>query len=342
MLDRLLTPTITPDWQEWMADCLMMQVAREDIEAFMVAQGFGQRQVQRHLLAMETHPFVLAGTKIARKMKRRDWLLDTYQRVMEQSGEFDEIEVRDTIDRQTFYKHYFAVNRPVILKQQVKDWQILKRWTPQYFKTAYGDRQVQMVRMTEDFHRYHHHCTMAEFVDVIESGPANDWYMSNANIEHNDETLDDLFHETDKLPELLDPEGFRNHGYVLLGPAGTITDLHYDLANAFYVQIYGRKSFKVISPHYLDKVYPYRNFLSRVPLEDGVEGVDAQKFPLFKQAKVHEFVLEPGDAFFLPVGWWHWVEALDTSISMSFPNFYTLQRYQQYWDIAGRHPLIDD
>jgi mannose-6-phosphate isomerase-like protein (cupin superfamily) len=29
----------------------------------------------------------------------------------------------------------------------------------------------------------------------------------------------------------------------------------------------------------------------------------------------------PGQALFIPVGWWHCVEALETSISMSFTNF---------------------
>ncbi len=34
-----------------------------------------------------------------------------------------------------------------------------------------------------------------------------------------------------------------------------------------------------------------------------------------------ECVIGPGEAIFLPIGWWHHVEALDISISMSFTNF---------------------
>ena len=36
---------------------------------------------------------------------------------------------------------------------------------------------------------------------------------------------------------------------------------------------------------------------------------------------VLECVIAPGEAIFLPVGWWHQVEALDLSASMSFTNF---------------------
>jgi ribosomal protein L16 Arg81 hydroxylase len=36
---------------------------------------------------------------------------------------------------------------------------------------------------------------------------------------------------------------------------------------------------------------------------------------------VIETVIGPGDALFLPVGWWHAVEALSLSVSVSFTSF---------------------
>ena len=42
--------------------------------------------------------------------------------------------------------------------------------------------------------------------------------------------------------------------------------------------------------------------------------------PTFKDVKVLEVVVEPGETMFLPLGWWHQVRSLDVSLSFSYSN----------------------
>ena len=49
-----------------------------------------------------------------------------------------------------------------------------------------------------------------------------------------------------------------------------------------------------------------------------VEGVDAQRFPLFAGAPWLECVLEAGSVLYLPPRWWHYVRSLSLSFSVSF------------------------
>ena len=44
----------------------------------------------------------------------------------------------------------------------------------------------------------------------------------------------------------------------------------------------------------------------------------------------HEVELSPGQALFIPAGWWHEVDALDVSISLSVTAFARPNRYEWY------------
>jgi ribosomal protein L16 Arg81 hydroxylase len=48
---------------------------------------------------------------------------------------------------------------------------------------------------------------------------------------------------------------------------------------------------------------------------------DLGRHPKFARTRQFDIVMEPGEALFLPVGWWHHVTALSTSVSVSFMNF---------------------
>ena len=90
---------------------------------------------------------------------------------------------------------------------------------------------------------------------------------------------------------------------------------HYDLWNNIACVLAGRRRFTLFPPDQLPNLYPGPLDItpagvpvSMVPLENP----DFERFPRFKDAlaaaKVAE--LEPGDALYIPYGWWHHVQSL--------------------------------
>ncbi len=82
-------------------------------------------------------------------------------------------------------------------------------------------------------------------------------------------------------------------------------------------QVIGRKHVKLVPMH--DTAYIYNT----VHCYSDVDGsdVDDARFPKMRDAQVHECTLAPGELLFIPIGWWHYVEGLDTTATMSFTNF---------------------
>jgi ribosomal protein L16 Arg81 hydroxylase len=119
------------------------------------------------------------------------------------------------------------------------------------------------------------------------------------------------------FPGFLDPSRLKHKVSFWFGPAGTISPLHRDDVNVFLCQVYGRKRVRLISSTQLHRVYNRRSFFSEVDLENP----DDERFPGFKELRMVDTVIMPGEVLFIPVGWWHHVRALDISISVALTNF---------------------
>lgn len=132
-----------------------------------------------------------------------------------------------------------------------------------------------------------------------------------------------------------------------LGPCGTISPLHTDPYHNIFCQAVGYKYVQLYAPDQTPYLYPHgvdeqgvdmsntsevdvelfssrhKKYSSSVLTSPGHKAEEPssspdEKFPLFRKARYVEGLLGPGDSLYIPKGWWHYVESLTTSFSVSF------------------------
>lgn len=89
---------------------------------------------------------------------------------------------------------------------------------------------------------------------------------------------------------------------------------HFDLADNIAVVVAGKRRFTLFPPEQLANLYigPLHQTLAGVPVSIAdIEAPDFERFPRLAQALDAAEVadLEPGDALFIPYGWWHHVRS---------------------------------
>ena len=99
-----------------------------------------------------------------------------------------------------------------------------------------------------------------------------------------------------------------------IGPAGTVTPLHHHQSAAWLVQRVGAKRVWLASPLETALLETTDGVFNRVDPRLPQEGDLAE-------VTWWETVIHPGDAVFLPAGWWHQVVAESASISVSLGRF---------------------
>jgi hypothetical protein len=344
---------VTPEWRRWIAENLLMDRDPQTIVDAMVRDGLdGNAAVHEVRLAMQ-HPYLLAARQITAgvapgviaaaqaagaqamagqggdptpKVKKRDWVLECQRRAARQATTYGSVPRVRRPNRAEFLDRFYSQNKPVVIEGAMDDWPAMTRWTDaDYLKSKCGDRVVEVQANRNSDANYElnqtklkQEMTFAQFVDLTETaGQTNNWYITANNSGKNKEALKELWDDIVVFPDYLRDDDPANRGFFWFGPAGTVTPLHHDLTNNFMAQVRGRKLVRLIAPHDLPYLYNNRHCYSPVNLD----AVDHAKYPLFRNARVIDVTIGPGDLLFLPVGWWHYVRGLDISITMTFTNF---------------------
>ena len=103
-----------------------------------------------------------------------------------------------------------------------------------------------------------------------------------------------------------------------MGPKGTKSKLHYDSDHNLFVQIYGYKKIRLISPVYSKNCYPINKSWYDAYSPIDVENPDLERCPDFDSVEILETIVGPGDMIYIPQQWWHDIRSQSVSISANF------------------------
>jgi hypothetical protein len=308
-------PRVILAWQRWQAENLILEVPEAAIVDVMAAHGFGPEEVRAQLRSAVADPYVAAGRWLAHRLKKLESILEVTDSLRRLASGSDSVQHRSGLSREEFLLEFYSQNRPVVIEDVASDWPAIAAWTPEALRSKLGDTPVQIMAGREEDPRYEFNLDahrpdlpFSEYVDLVRAKPAsNDMYMVANNHLFEGPAGEPLWEDIRLDTRYLSPVRAPQQTFFWFGPSGTITPLH----------VIGRKRFTMISPM----------MTHRLGNDEGVftdldpTKPDLDRFPRYEGVARLEVEVGPGDALFIPVGWWHRVESLDVSVSVTFASF---------------------
>jgi hypothetical protein len=312
---------LAPEWRVWIAENLLRGVDPETVIATLLGHGVPRREAERRIAEVRLSPAYSAAYGLSRRIRRLEMIASLAQHLSRTAPDPGAVERRERPSADEFFARYYATGTPVVITDLVSRWGAMGRWSPSYFEERLGDVEVEITTDREadpdyDMHTPEHsrRVRMGDFARrVASAGETNDFYLVANNRNMDRGPLAVLFDDITLPEDLLDPARLRGAVALWFGPGGTVTPLHHDTCNILFGQVYGTKRITLISP-------------LEVSLLDGIRGV----YAAFAGAVRKQVDLRPGEALFIPVGYWHHVRSLDVSISLAFTNFRRPNHFDWY------------
>jgi hypothetical protein len=102
------------------------------------------------------------------------------------------------------------------------------------------------------------------------------------------------------------------------GPNGTVSPCHHDPYHNLLSQVVGFKFVRLFAPQHSEHLYPHNEKMHSNTSRVDVMNPDLAAFPLFVDTPFLDCVLAPGEMLYIPPRWWHYVQSLSVSFSVSF------------------------
>lgn len=325
---------LAPAWRAWVTDNLLRGAHPVTLVEALAERGLSPVAARREVAAVLASPIYAAARPHARQAARLEMVARVKRACARLDPGGEEVERVAHLDASSFFARYYVPNRPVVLTDLIEPCPARQVWSMAWLGERYGAVEVEIcdgrdaeAKPDMHFERLRRETTLGAMIRRIEATESsNDFYMVANNHSLERPELEALLDDVRLRGGFLSEARPKGSACLWLGPAGTVTPLHHDKNNILFCQLVGRKRVRLISPlepallDELDGVYS--------PID--CEAPDLERHPGFEHVQVKEVVLEPGEAVFLPIGWWHHLRALEASVSISFTCFDRPNSFEWY------------
>ena len=243
------------------------------------------------------------------------------------------IDEADVANRSAFDRQFRGIDKPVVFRGAASDWPAVQNWSLQTLRDRVGHQEIDL-EVGELFSRTdvdakgnlgsgeRLRLTIADYVSAIEKAEATQTplplYMTEWRIFEADPGLEAEM--SGRCSDLFD-RPFHAPMKCYVGTAGAFTPLHYDYAPNLTVQIFGHKTWTFHLPKSRDDILAYPAWS---PMAHFSEINDKARTEIFEEHRdpdrftSYRLTAGPGDIVYVPEYWWHYVNTLDTSLSLHF------------------------
>lgn len=250
------------------------------------------------------------------------------------------IDTTETISPEDFKKNYYLPEKPLIIKSLSKRWTALEKWNWDFFIEKVGHHQVGVYNNIKSdaytpINTADDYMLFGEYLQKVKQGPLPLRIFLFNIFDYAPELTQDFSYPEDLM------KGFvKKYPMLFVGGAGSITHMHFDidLSHILHTQFIGRK--KVLLFPYTEQHKLYRKpweVLSLANFANYPNEFDYEQFPAVQYAQGYEAILEHGDTLFMPSGYWHHMEYLDSGFAMSLRALHPSlsRKLKGVWNLVG-------
>lgn len=217
------------------------------------------------------------------------------------------LDVVESLSPSSSISHF---KQPFIITKLALKWPAVKKWqSPRFWIDLAGHRsfpvEIGKSYLEQDWRQ--EIMLLKDYLDTYVFKKSKEIaYIAQHNWIHQLPCLVGDF-SVDNFP--VDPSKLMIHFWF--GMSATLTPLHFDNYNNFFAQIVGYKRITLVDPIYSSKLTTDESGNTCTLSDDQLNSI-LSTIP-------HEtIILKPGEILFIPQKWWHRVESLTFSISLSF------------------------